>query len=193
MADVVAYIRDVLAPQALSLRDPFVGPATLTVTRIEGGTAVNIVPEACVIYIDRRIIPGETPEAVWAALKSSLEAGHSGKVEVLPPDLLDAALEGDATSGIAQALAASLVAVGLAPDAVGAPFGTDASKLGRAGIPTVVFGPGSIKDAHRPDESVDLGEVVAAVAAVTHLIRHFGAEGAAPGRSHSVRGPQAST
>ena len=176
MADAVIQIRDVLGPQAQRLQDPLVGPATLTVTLISGGSGVNLVPETCTIHIDRRILPGEEPELVWAEIKSALEAGRSGRLEVMAPDLVDAALDGDAASGIARAMAASLLATGLAAEAVGAPYGTDASKLARAGIPSVVFGPGSIRDAHRPDESIDLQEVERAASAVADVLRRFGAE-----------------
>ena len=45
-----------------SAPDPIVGPPSLSVGRIEGGQSVNIVPDWCEIEIDRRLIPGETPE-----------------------------------------------------------------------------------------------------------------------------------
>src|SRR5204862_2217155 len=43
--------------------DPRLGPATLSVGRIEGGVSVNTVPDRCRIEIDRRILPGEAPQA----------------------------------------------------------------------------------------------------------------------------------
>jgi acetylornithine deacetylase/succinyl-diaminopimelate desuccinylase-like protein len=52
----------------------------------------------------------------------------------------------------------------------------DASKIARAGVPAVVLGPGSIGDAHRPDESIDVSQVQVAVEAITHLLEHFGGE-----------------
>jgi acetylornithine deacetylase len=176
MADAVIQIRDELGPRTLLLQHPLVGPATLTVTLIAGGSGVNLVPESCTIHIDRRIIPGEDPTLVWAEIKSALTAGRSGRLEVVAPDLVDFPLEGDASSGIARVLSASLLANSLTPDAVGAPYGTDASKLGRAGIPSVVFGPGTIGDAHRPDESIELREVERAAATLADVLRRFGAE-----------------
>jgi acetylornithine deacetylase/succinyl-diaminopimelate desuccinylase-like protein len=45
---------------------------------------------------------------------------------------------------------------------IGVPFGTDASIIGPSGVPSVVFGPGSIDQAHTADEWVPLAEVEAA-------------------------------
>ena len=51
------------------------------------------------------------------------------------------------------------------------PFGTDASKLARAGIASVVFGPGSIADAHSANESVELAEVELVARVVADTVR----------------------
>jgi acetylornithine deacetylase len=56
---------------------------------------------------------------------------------------------------------------------VGVPFGCDASKLSRAGIPSIVFGPGSIDQAHTADESVELDQVEAAFEFYQHFLRSF--------------------
>jgi acetylornithine deacetylase len=143
---------------------------------ISGGTGVNIVPQSCTIYVDRRTVPGEQPEVVWRDYKATLEALRPGNIELPEPDLLDFPLETDPRAEVVQRLSASLAAVGVTPEVVGVTYGTDASKIARAGIPAVVFGPGSIRDAHRPDESVDLVQVQVAVEAITHLLEHFGGE-----------------
>jgi succinyl-diaminopimelate desuccinylase len=49
---------------------------------------------------------------------------------------------------------------GYSPDVIGVPYGSDASKLTRAGTPCVIFGPGRIEQAHAIDEYVDMDEVV---------------------------------
>ena len=53
-------------------------------------------------------------------------------------------------------------------------YGSDASVIGQAGIPVVVFGPGNIDDAHQPDESVDLAQVQRAADVIEMLIRGYG-------------------
>lgn len=52
---------------------PLVGAASLSITRIQGGIADNVVPAACDIVIDRRILPGEEVEAVDAEIRALLE------------------------------------------------------------------------------------------------------------------------
>src|SRR5262249_20433733 len=56
-----------------SRSDPLLGPATLSVGRIEGGTSVNTVPDQCRIEVDRRIIPGEDPAAAPGQLSAFLK------------------------------------------------------------------------------------------------------------------------
>src|SRR5207253_3747991 len=57
-----------------SRSDPLLGPPTLSVGRIEGGTSVNTVPDRCRIEIDRRVIPGEEAEIAHQELASFLRA-----------------------------------------------------------------------------------------------------------------------
>ena len=57
--------------------DPLLGPATLSVGRIEGGTSVNTVPDRCRIEVDRRIIPGEDPAQVSADFEQFLKSDSS--------------------------------------------------------------------------------------------------------------------
>ncbi|WP_394297933.1 M20/M25/M40 family metallo-hydrolase [Gordoniibacillus kamchatkensis] len=57
---------------------------------------------------------------------------------------------------------------------IGAPYGSDASKLTRVDVPTVVFGPGDITQAHTHDEWVDLEQVAEAAAILVHTALHYG-------------------
>jgi acetylornithine deacetylase len=57
----------------------------------------------------------------------------------------------------------------------GVPFGSDASKLSRAGVPAIVFGPGSIDQAHAADEYVELAQVEQAMDFYRRFILDFGA------------------
>src|SRR4051794_17200866 len=62
MARVVAALADQASELAASAPHPVLGPPSLSVGRIEGGQSVNVVPDWCEIEVDRRIIPGETPD-----------------------------------------------------------------------------------------------------------------------------------
>ena len=67
--------------------DPLLGPATLSVGRIEGGSSVNTVPDRCRIEIDRRLITGENPDKAPVSLLAFLreQAGINFPVEMAAP------------------------------------------------------------------------------------------------------------
>jgi len=142
---------------------PLLGPATCNVGVIRGGVQVNFVPDECAIEIDRRLLPGERAEAVLAHYQRLLDGlkAHDPAMDLAmePPMLTDEALETGAESAPAQVAGAVLAEMGLDPRPCGVPFACDASKLARQGIPSIVFGPGSIDRAHTADEYVELDEV----------------------------------
>lgn len=148
-------------------RHPLLGPATISVGVIRGGVQVNFVPDQCSIEIDRRLLPGESAGSVlqhYQQLIDTLRAQHPGFDAFMedPPLLVDEALDTPADAGVVQIAQQVLAASGLNADVLGVPFGSDASKLSRIGIPTIVFGPGSIDQAHAADEYVELEPVKAA-------------------------------
>ena len=161
----MARIVDALAEHAKELSraepHPILGPPSLSVGRIEGGRSVNIVPDACEIQIDRRMIPGETPagcvERVRAFLADRL--GGLDDMEFDPPWVRMPALETKLDDWGGALVAAIETATGRTPELIGVPYGTDAGPLGEAGIPGVVFGPGDIAQAHTRDEWVELDQV----------------------------------
>ena len=57
---------------------------------------------------------------------------------------------------------------------MGLPFGCDAAKIAPLGIPTIVFGPGSIDDAHSRNESIAIDDVVRAAEVYRDFILHEG-------------------
>lgn len=168
-----------LEEEALELaaaQHPLVGAPTLNVGVIQGGAQVNIVPEECYIEIDRRLIPGEDIgkiEQHYRLLPHRLEQRYPDVKVTHVPLLADWPMETSADSHIVAAAAAVLDKNGLSPQAVGVPFGSDASKLTRVGIPAIVLGPGSIDQAHTADEYVPLDAVLAAVKVYEGIIREF--------------------
>jgi acetylornithine deacetylase len=150
---------------------PLLGAATRCVTRIRGGSGPNIVPGRCELDVDRRTLPGEDPLDVWRREADELRALLPDRVDVDAPFTVDYALDTPAGDPVVTALCAALAARGRDGTPHGMPFCTDASKLARAGIPSVVFGPGSILDAHAADESVALADVELAAEVVLELVR----------------------
>ena len=156
---------------------PLLGPATLNVGVIHGGVQVNVVPDECVIEVDRRLLPGEKADAVLAHYRNlldELQARHPTlRAEMEPPMLTDEALATPADSPAARLARTVLKEMGRNDQLCGVPFGSDASKLSRQGIPSLVFGPGSIDHAHGAVEFVDLAEVQAAVDFYREFILRF--------------------
>jgi acetylornithine deacetylase/succinyl-diaminopimelate desuccinylase family protein len=152
-----------------TIAHPLLGPPTLNVGVIHGGVQVNFVPDHCAIEVDRRLLPGETATAVIEGYRQMLGTlgreipGFAAEIEE-PLLLVDEALDTPVGSPVVTTAQAVMRSLGWNPEVCGVPFGSDASKLSRAGIPTILFGPGSIDQAHSVDEYVDLEQVAGAAA-----------------------------
>jgi acetylornithine deacetylase len=137
------------------------GPASLSVGTIRGGLSVNTVPDECAIEIDRRLLPGEDSKAVYRQVIDFV-ARHPGvnfEPTHEPPFMDSHPLPDDKNGAVAERLLAAARPVVGQAEAVGVPFGTDASTISLAGVPSVVFGPGSIDQAHTADEWLDLEQL----------------------------------
>jgi acetylornithine deacetylase/succinyl-diaminopimelate desuccinylase-like protein len=156
---------DLLHADLLQRPHPLVGPASAVVTLIDGGTRQNTVPDRCSVLLDRRLIPGETHAQARAELTAVLEtlSRQHPDVRIDPPEEVVATVpsETDPTAAIvAAALAARSAVTNLISLPGGFSAGCDMSKLVlHAGIPTVICGPGSLSEAHAPDEFVPAQEV----------------------------------
>ena len=137
-----------------------VGNGTVSVTELQSGLARNIIPDASELYVGRRIAPGEDVKAVQDAfydlirdaaspLEASIETAYGEG---------SAAFYQDPTSPLALDLARLAV-----QEATTAEFGTNALKYGPIADECVVFGPGSIDQAHQAIEWVDIAQLERAV------------------------------
>ncbi len=137
------------------------GRPTLSVGVISGGLSVNTVPDECTIQIDRRVTPLETTQAgydhVVKYLENAVEIDFP--VENEAPFLQGEPLPDGENGPLAEQLQATVQGLFGSCDIVGVPYGTDASKIAKAGVPSVVFGPGSIEQAHTADEWLSLDEL----------------------------------
>jgi acetylornithine deacetylase len=145
---------------------PLLGRATLSIGVIRGGVQVNFVPDRCEIEIDRRLLPGEKSDEVLAGYRAMLdrlcEGDRAMRLGIEPPMIVDEALETPPDSPVARTAADVLRRMGLPGELVGVPYGSDASKLARHGVPSIIFGPGSIDLAHAAVEYVECAHVVQA-------------------------------
>ncbi|MGB7448542.1 MAG: ArgE/DapE family deacylase [Ornithinimicrobium sp.] len=148
-----------------------VGPATVNVGAIEGGLGASTVPARCHLRVDRRLLPGEPARQVMAEVTRRIDAldlPASGlAVEVTSP--MD--MPGFATSAETPFVVTVNGALRDAGGPGGEPGGWSAACDGGFvasawGLPVMVLGPGSVHEqAHRPDESVAVAEVVTAARA----------------------------
>jgi acetylornithine deacetylase ArgE len=149
------------------------GPATLSVGRIEGGTSANVVPDRCRIEVDRRVLPGEDPQAAPDDLMAFLRGQEKidFPFECERPWMSKAPLSDRGSEQVASWLAGAIDQVRGSHRLSAVPYGTDASTIAAAGVPAVVFGPGNIAQAHTCDEWVPLSEVAQAAEILYRLAR----------------------
>lgn len=153
---------------------PFVpGHATLTIGQINGGTAVNILARQCVFVFDLRCPPGIDPEAILApfhaeaaALDARMKArfAEAGVAIVRRSSTPAFAPEPD---GMAERLARRLAGDN-GPARVVA-YAAEAGQFQQAGFSTVICGPGSIEQAHQPDEYVERRQIERGAAFMVRL------------------------
>ncbi|MDD5697708.1 MAG: M20/M25/M40 family metallo-hydrolase [Victivallaceae bacterium] len=132
---------------------------TISVGRIKGGAAVNIVPDSCTIEIDRRLTKAASPQDAFNALKKYLSEQLDFAFSF--SDLKDAqhAVLVDGRYPGVKMLSAICAEMNLDAIPRQVAFGSDAFRMNAAGIPTVLWGPGSIANAHTDSEFVKIDEL----------------------------------
>ncbi|MEE2685195.1 MAG: M20 family metallopeptidase [Planctomycetota bacterium] len=157
---------------------PLVGIPTISVGLIQGGISVNTVPDHCQIEIDRRVLPGDDAQAAYAHaveyvqeyLRNNVPEGDAG-IEFEDPYLAKPGLSDEHNSELATSLSSAIKECGHDGTWIGVPFGTDAHAFSSRDIPTVVFGPGSIDQAHTVDEWIEIDQLHQATAILGQFIQ----------------------
>ena len=149
------------------LERPFV---VMNVATIQGGSAINIVPDRCVIDVGFRPLPGMDVDALCTTLDTrvrGLGCVTTERLRVTPAMLTPT---GTALEHLLRPHAS-------VPELGAAAFATDGGNLERLGVQTLVFGPGSIDVAHQADEYVPTAELHRAVDIVAEVVaRRCGGE-----------------
>lgn len=135
------------------VRSPTLGAPTLTVTIVRGGRGMNVVPDSCVLGIDRRLIDGERAEEVAAALTTLARVTCELPVTSRTLKQIHAFAQDPAHPWVASLAEWS----GQAPAVV--PYCTNAWAYPDAARACVVLGPGSIDQAHGAEEWVEVSEL----------------------------------
>lgn len=138
----------------------------VNVGTVRAGEWASSVPAALEAGVRVGVAPGESVDDVERALRERLRAvadadawtrEHPPRFERDGIQFEPAAV--DASEPVVDAVRGAMRERGLDDEPRGATYGADSRHYVAAGVPTVVFGPGSIDQAHFPDETVDLGEV----------------------------------
>jgi acetylornithine deacetylase len=141
---------------------------------LEGGTALNIVPDRARLLFEFRLLPGDDPDAAEAAIRRHARDVLEPAMRAVAPEAgidirrisefpgLDTAADAPVTQ-LARRLAGR-------NDHGKVAYGTEAGLFAEIGIPAVVVGPGDIAQAHRPDEFIEAAELDRCVTFIDRLV-----------------------
>lgn len=155
---------------------PLLGSGTLHAAMISGGQELSSYPERCVLAVERRTIPGETPESVEAEIAAIVERLRASDPRLRPTirrGVDRGPMETPADAPVPRLIRQHAEALlGRAIPVTSVPYWTDAASLADAGIPTVLFGPCGA-GAHALEEWVDLESVSRCLEIYLRVIRDF--------------------
>lgn len=177
MTEVIMVLKEEVKFAVEDIVHPMCGNSSLSVTLISGGEQVNIIPDTCFIHIDRRLNPQEDWKDVLEDTKRMVQDNVSRElwndITWHKPYLVDPPLTNNLEN--VGLVGLSNVVSQIDPDFeyVGLQFGCDASKIQPVGIPTVVFGPGSIREAHTADEWILADDLLKAIDMYSIIFQKF--------------------
>jgi len=171
MGRIVAALEDFDSKVLRGRSHPLVGPASMHCALIEGGVGISTYAPECRLQIERRTLPGETPEQVIEEIRRiarDIDEETEAALRFSRAPLLT-----DRNAAVARCVreAASAV-VGTAPEEMGVGYWMDAAVFAGAGIPSVDYGPAGA-GAHEAVEWVDLGSVVTCARVLHESARRF--------------------
>ena len=167
-----------MAREAQGPRHAHFSPATMTIGRVDGGTAVNILARRCEFIWDLRTSDAASADAI--------EVRFFAEAEKLDAEIKRRAPEGGVkitrrsrTPGLeldlgseAETLARALTGDN---DTQAVAYAAEAGLFQRAGLPAVICGPGSIEQAHQPDEWIEIAQIEEGAAFMRRLIAKLSA------------------
>jgi len=180
-AEVIAYLKSMArkrrdhGPFDRQFSPPY---TTIHTGTVHGGTALNIVPKDCEFVFEFRTLPGDPAEPLLDEVQR-FAAGLVPEMQAVSPEAGISFEMLTSTAGLSEepdSEVAELARALSGANSVGkVSFGTEAGLFQEAGIPTIVCGPGSIDQAHRPDEFIAIDQVRQCEAFLRRLIDRVGA------------------
>ncbi|UWR35184.1 acetylornithine deacetylase (plasmid) [Sulfitobacter sp. W027] len=141
--------------------------STLHVGKLEGGAALNMVPETATLDLELRHLAQDPAEPILDALRDRA-AGIAAKARETQPKADIELIEVSSYPGLEVAAGSEIIIwitkfmdipAGSVPEVSKVSFGTEAGSFAKIGVPSVVCGPGSIQQAHKPNEYIEISEL----------------------------------
>ena len=155
---------------------PLLGAGLLHTSRIAGGTEMATLPDRCLLSVERRTLPGETPQGVLAEIEAILDACRASDPALdasarvtLARDPFEIAAD---HPFVALVRGATARATGASPELAGISFWADSAYTAAAGIPSVLLGPPG-EGAHADIEWVSVSGTVACARALAQIALDF--------------------
>ncbi|HAW96621.1 MAG: hypothetical protein CMJ33_00280 [Phycisphaerae bacterium] len=148
-----------------------------TISRINGGTAINVMPDRCTLNVGIRLLPGQSVEGMIDRVRTVvLDAGFRISDECIPGDCQFDVVNATPAFGLPadDAFLGIVLGHARASTPIGVNYGTDAGRLAALGCRSVVFGPGDISQAHRANEWISCHEFDRAAGIVDAIIHESG-------------------
>ena len=180
MAPVISAL-DRLAAEVRARRERHTGQASLVISTIAGGVALNVIPASCVISIDRRVLPTETEdearEEIVRTVNDALPKGLGAEAEVRRVRFVAPSATPEGTPIVRAAERAASELLGKPVRASGFTATCDMTYLvNEGGIPSIILGPDSIGLAHQVDECISIDEMTRAVLLYLRTIELWAAD-----------------
>lgn len=169
----MAKIVDAVSGMRFGKLHETLGAPTANVGTIRGGSKVNVVADHCEIEIDRRTLPGETTEEVVAEFEELISSTGVPDARVQVIDGAEAS-QTPAEASVVGLLAEARDVFGVEGSEIGYAGATDARFLiNQARIPTVIFGPGDLLQAHTTGEHLEIAHLVDATRIYAYTFARF--------------------
>ena len=155
---------------------PLLGHASLHAGLISGGTAMTAYPDQCVLRIERRTLPGETPEQVMSqfdAACAAVLARSPTLAATVTQDVYRPPSEVAADATIVTALVDATADADIRAAITGVSYWADAAVFNEAGMPAVCYGPGDIALAHGAVEWIPVDEITRATAVLRRFVSEW--------------------
>jgi acetylornithine deacetylase len=171
MGRVIAALEEFNAKELRARTHPLLGPASQHCAVVRGGAGLSTYAASCVLQVERRTLPGETPEQVIGELHRVISTtGDHAEVNLLlhrPPLICSH------TSDVARCLREAAAHVkGQMPEEIGVGYWMDAAIFAAAGIPAINYGPDG-SGAHEAVEWVDVDSAVECAEVLVETARRF--------------------